>query len=252
MRHAEPQSPGTAELRVFEPQSVEYGSTTISYVVSHARRERVAIEVHPNGCVVVSAPLSASKASVRDVVRRRSAWILKQHRFFARLRPYTPERRFVSGESHLYLGRKYRLRILTTEGDERVKLDAGYLHIFTAKPDSLGVKQALLAAWYREHALRVLPERVGACLAHPLLRDAKPARLTIRTLTKRWGSWTPTGRLSLNVQLIRAPRACIDYVITHELCHLLVPNHSSKFTRLLDRVMPDWRDRKEQLEWRLA
>jgi predicted metal-dependent hydrolase len=251
MRYTELNSEATA-LRIFEPQFVEYGSTTIPFFVTHTKRKRVSIEVHPNLCIVVSAPPNATTMSVREVVRRKAAWILKQHRFFARLRPYTPERRFVSGESHLYLGRKYRLRIRKTENEEWVKLDAGYLHIHTATPDRLETKRALLADWYRSHAFRVLPERVGACLAHPLLHDAKPARITIRALTKRWGSCTQAGRLTLNIDLIRAPRACIDYVITHELCHLLIPNHSSKFTRLLDRVMPDWRDRKQQLEWRLA
>lgn len=239
-------------LRIFEPRFVEYGSITIPFFVTHTARKRVSIEVHPNLCVVVSAPMSASASSVRDVVTRKAGWILKQCRFFTRLRPYTPPRRFVSGESHLYLGRKYRLRIRKTESAESVKLDAGYLHIYTATPESIDVKRKLLAAWYRSHALRVLPERIAACLAHPLLRDAKPTGVSIRPLTKRWGSCTPAGRLLLNVHLIRAPRGCIDYVITHELCHLLVPNHSPKFTRLLERVMPDWRDRKQELEWRLA
>jgi predicted metal-dependent hydrolase len=251
MRQSYQQS-GTAALRVLEPQSVEYGSITITYFVTRTERSRVSIEVHPNFRVIVSAPCTATTAGIRETVKRKASWILKQHRFFADLLPRTPERRFVSGESHLYLGRQYRLRVRETKDDERVKLNAGYLHVYTATPASVDAKQKLLAAWYRGHALRVLPQRVNACLAQPLLLCARPSRIEIRPLRKRWGSCSPAGRLTLNVDLIRAPRGCIDYVITHELCHLLVPNHSSSFIRLLDRVMPDWRERKQQLEQRLA
>ena len=120
------------------------------------------------------------------------------------------------------------------------------------EPRSVETKEAVLMAWYRRQAARVFPGRLMACAEHPTWRRLPKPRLLIRSLQKRWGSCGRTGRLTLNVSLIRAPRGCIDYVITHELCHLLVPNHSSKFTRLLDRVMPDWRDRKLQLERRLA
>lgn len=244
--------PSSVALRIVEPQFIEYGTTTIAYVVTRADRKRVSIEVHPRLMVMVTAPKQATMDSIRKVVHARARWILRQCRYFADLLPRTPKRRFVSGESHLYLGRKYRLRIREADGEERVKLDSGYLHIFTNATDSLEAKHALLTEWYRCHANRVLPERVAACLTHPLLHNARPSQLRIQTLKARWGSCSPRGRLTLNVDLVRAPRGCIDYVITHELCHLLVSNHSSKFTRLLDRVMPDWRDRKQQLERRLA
>jgi len=239
-------------LRVFEPQFVEYGTTTIPYIVTRADRKHVSIEVHPKLIVIVSAPLHATTEAIGKVVHSKANWILRQCRYFADLLPHTPTRRFVSGESHLYLGRKYRLRIRAADGPEGVRLDSGYLHIFTNATGSIEAKKALLDDWYRRHAERVLPQRVEACLVHPLLRSAQPSQVRIRALRKRWGSCSPTRRLTLNVSLIRAPRACIDYVITHELCHLLVPNHSSKFTRLLARIMPDWRDRKQQLERRLA
>lgn len=244
--------PRTTALRIFEPQFVDYGSTIVTYVATRAERKRMSIEVHPNLHVVVSAPRRATADAIREAVRRKASWILQQRRFFADLLPRTPTRRFVSGETHLYLGRQYRLRIREAEGLERVKLDSGCLYIYTDARDSVDIKQKLLAEWYRGHAHRVLPERVRACLAHPVLRRIHPSRLEIRRLRKRWGSCSPRGRLTLNVDLIRAPRACIDYVITHELCHLIVPNHSPKFTRLFDRVMPDWRERKQQLERRLA
>lgn len=246
------QHSGSATLRTLEPQFVDYGTTTIPYVVTRADRKRVSIEVHPKLMVMVTAPMDATREAIQDAVLSKARWIVRQRRYFVDLLPHTPARRYVSGESHLYLGRKYRLRIHEGDADECVKLDGGYLHIFTKAPDSLETKRALLADWYHGHAERLLPNRVSVCLTHSLLRDARPTQVRIRKLAKRWGSCSPQGRLSLNVDLIRAPRGCIDYVITHELCHLIEPNHSSNFMRLLDRVMPDWRDRKQQLERRLA
>jgi len=239
-------------FRILEPRSIEYGTTTIPYIVTRSERKRVSIEVHPNLIVLVNAPTHATAEAIGDIVRQKAPWILQQRRHFADLLPHTPKRRFVSGESHLYLGRKYRLKIHAAPGIELARLDSGYLHIYTNAPGSVEAKEAVLAAWYSRCAARVFPERLTACADHPTLRHLAKPRLFIRSLQKRWGSYSRTGRLTLNISLIRASRGCIDYVITHELCHLLVANHSPKFTRLLDRVMPDWRERKQQLERRLA
>lgn len=241
-----------APLRVLEPRFVDYGDTPIPYFLTRSERKHVSIEVHPDLVVMVNAPRHATMREIAAIVERKAAWILRQQRAFADLLPYTPARRFVSGESHLYLGRKYRLKIHEAAEIETAKLAAGYLHVYTNAPNLPDATQALLAEWYRGHAERVFPQRLEVCASHAALRAVPRPRLFIRLLRKRWGSCSTSGRLTLNVSLIRAPRGCIDYVITHELCHLLVPNHSSKFIRLLNRVMPDWRDRKQQLERMLA
>lgn len=232
--------------------SVAYGSKVIAYRVERMNRRRAAIEVNPDLSVVVKVPQPASVSAVRSAVRQKARWILRQQRHFSDLLPRTPKRRLVNGESHLYLGRKYRLRVEEHAGSDRITLSGGYLHLKVSASATARKRAALLRAWYLVQAHRVFRERLDACCQHPAFRRIDDVHLIIRRMTRRWGSCTPRRDLVLNTELIRAPRGCIDYVITHELCHLVVPDHSRKFTNLLDRVMPDWRDRKRQLERMLA
>jgi predicted metal-dependent hydrolase len=235
-----------------DDDSVRYGSTVITYRVDRTKRRRAAIEVNPDLTVVVKVPMPASASAIRWAVRQKARWILRQQRHFSDLLPKTPKRRLVSGESHLYLGRKYRLRVEEHTGPDRVTLSGGYLHLRISASAKASKRAALLRSWYLVHARRVFRERFEARRQHPAFRGIGDVHLIIRRMTRRWGSCTPRRNLVLNTELIRAPRGCIDYVITHELCHLVVPDHSRKFTNLLDRVMPDWRDRKRQLERMLA
>lgn len=215
-------------------------------------RKRAAIEVSPDLTVTVKAPHGASDAAIQLAIRRKAHWITRQQRFFSDLLPKTPKRRLVNGESHLYLGRKYRLRVERQPGPDRAALSGGYLHLMVAATPTAAKRAALLRSWYLLQARRVFRDRLDACMQHPAFRRVGEVHLIIRRMTRRWGSCTARRNLVLNTELIRAPRGCIDYVITHELCHLLVAGHSRKFTNLLDRVMPDWRDRKRQLERTLA
>jgi predicted metal-dependent hydrolase len=231
---------------------VRYGSTVITYRVERMKRRRAAIEVNPDLTVIVKVPALASVSAIRSAVREKARWILRQQRFFSDLLPKTPKRRLVGGESHLYLGRKYRLRVHECHGEEAVTLSGGYLHLKIAASAARSKRVAVLQRWYLLQARRVFGERFQACLQHPAFRRIDDVHLIIRRMTRRWGSCTSRRNLVLNTELVRAPRGCIDYVITHELCHLIIPDHSRKFTNMLDRVMPDWRDRKRQLERRLA
>lgn len=228
------------------------GTPRIEYTVAFGARRRLAIEVHPDLSVIVRAPHHTTPEFLENAVQRKSRWIHRQLQFFSLFLPRTPARRYVSGETHLYLGRRYQLKVLRTRDEESVRLDAGEIRITTRTPASLEAKQALLESWYRDHATTFLRKRFDVCLLHSAFRTAKTALLSIRTLKKRWGSCSPRGRITLNLDLIRASRPCIDYVITHELCHLIEPSHSAKFDRLLARVMPDWRSRKNQLETLLS
>ena len=166
--------------------------------------------------------------------------------------PRTPARRYVSGESHLYLGRQYRLKV--TRGEHsNVRMLRGKLLVESEQPGNADITRELISAWYRSKALEKFPERLEICLK--CFRDAegvRPKALIIRNLRLRWGSMSPSGRLMLNSRLIEAPIAAIDYVIMHELCHTRVPNHGKKFYDLLRRVMPDWQPRKDRLERLLA
>ncbi|MCA8936489.1 MAG: M48 family metallopeptidase [Planctomycetes bacterium] len=235
-----------------ESHSIDWGSKTIEFSLHRADRKRVAIEVNPDLSVLVRAPASADLQPVLAVVRKKAKWILKQQRYFEQFLPRSPERTYVSGESHLYMGRHYRLKVHAVDDEPRVRLHGGYIHIYCADPADRASKHELVENWYRDHAAPVFSQRLAQCLDHRVFRKLSSPQVQIRKMKRRWGSCTRAGRVLLNLDLIRAPRRCIDYVVTHELCHLLVPEHTPEFFRLLRKVMPDWESRKTELEARLA
>jgi predicted metal-dependent hydrolase len=172
---------------------------------------------------------------------------LRQQRELERYLPQTPPRRYVSGETHRYLGRQYRLTV-SAGTPESVKLTRGRLHIYTADKDHPERVRQLLDDWYERQARRIFPERLQAVLPRmqPLGVTSEPT-VQIKPLQARWGSCTGSGTITLNLRLVQVTKPYIDYVIVHELCHLVEHNHSKRFYALLDRAMPDWRERRRQL-----
>ena len=218
----------------------------VTYQLVFAERKLLAIEVFPDMRVVVRAPEHESRAVIHRAVQRKRRSIGRQLRYFASFLPRTPNRRYVSGETHLYLGRQYRLKVLRNALEQGVKLTRGEICVRAGND----VKTPL-DEWYRSHAKRVFKSRLNDWLSHPAFRRMDRVTLGIRKMSRRWGSCSRLGRISLNIDLIRASRASIDYVIVHELCHRLVPRHTAAFDRLLSKVLPDWRARKAELEMRL-
>lgn len=226
--------------------TLTYGADTIRYEVRLlASRQTLAIEVHPDSRVLVRAPVGCPEVLIAERVQKRAAWIIRQLAEFERYRPRTPARQYVSGESHLYLGRQYRLKLASHDAAS-VKLARGQLLVgLPGEPDPQRVK-ALLHRWYLTRARVVFGDVLNASLRH--FKGAEPPCLVVRAMQSRWGSLSRAGTMTLNVNLVRAPRACIEYVVTHELCHLERRDHDAQFFRLLGQVMPDWERRKHRLE----
>src|SRR5664280_288894 len=185
-------------------------------------------------------------ATVVGKVRKRAGWIRRQQRFFREFLPKMPPRRYVSGETHRYLGRQYRLKVVEG-GEPGVKLKGRFIWISVPQKSSQGVRR-LVERWYLERAKDRLSrsfdrglERMGKVLA------VAPA-LRIRRMLKRWGSWTRRSGVCLNPELVKAPGSCIDYVVIHELCHAVHGHHGKEFYDLQRRIMPDWEQRKARLE----
>jgi predicted metal-dependent hydrolase len=231
---------------------VRYGIHTIAVEVVRRRRSTLEIAVEPDTRVVATAPIRASLDRIAEKIRKRGAWILRQQRFFTQYLPRKPQRKYVSGETYLYLGRQYRLRV-QSHAQEAVKLTRGFLVVQSHYPKRTSAVRALVMAWYRDRAHARFDERLEACLMRFSKPEAvTPKAVTVREMHRRWGSMSPSGRLMLNTRLIEAPNDAIDYVITHELCHIAQPHHGSRFFKLLEKVMPDWKRRKARLERTLA
>lgn len=227
---------------------ITYAGKSIPFHLSYSNRKVMEISVRPDGRVVVKAPLGTNKDLIERCIHKRAYWINRQLRHFEQFEPRTPKRRFIGGESHLYLGRKYRLKIRRSE-TKKVSLTHGYFHI--ASPDTAPEQVAkLLNEWYRRKAEICFSRALEKCWhSHrfPKKGVEKPT-LKIRTMKTRWGSLSKRGGVTLNLELVKAPVECIEYVVVHELCHLFHPNHGKAFHNLLEKCLPDWQKRKHKLE----
>lgn len=223
---------------------VIYGTSLIQYVVWYADRKTLGITVHPDGLVIIKAPIDTPKEVIKEKVSKRASWILKQQVFFKSFGNRMPERRYISGESHLYLGKQYLLRV--TEGKPNSVCFKGRCFEIVCIPKSKA--GTLMQEWYKERSKVKFAE-----IAEPIIQrfkkyEVEPTSIYIQSMSNRWGSCTPKGKIILNVELIKAPKPCIEYVITHELCHLLHRDHTKAFYELLAKEMPDWERWKNKLE----
>jgi predicted metal-dependent hydrolase len=229
-----------------------FGNGLIAFRLARRDRKTLAITVNTDLSVDAAAPEDATIERILEKVKKRSPWIQKQIRFFTQFQPRTPERFYAAGETHLYLGRQYKLKVI--QGlQERVSLHRGCLVVQSLRPRQNSLTRGLVEGWYRERAHIKFRERLLICLDRfPDTGAFEPTSLVVRHMQQRWGSMTPAGKLIINRHLVRASVDAIDYVITHELCHRRHDHHGPEFFRLLDRVMPDWEKRKMKLERQLS
>jgi predicted metal-dependent hydrolase len=227
--------------------SIRFGSETIRFYISYRTRKTLAISVHPDLEVEVSAPHGIAIEEIRTKVKKRAPWILKQKAYFERYLPHVPEKKYVSGESFRYLGRQYRLKLWKSR-DEKVMLKNGRLNVYINDPTKKPRVIKLLDEWYRERAREQFVRRSEKLLSSFNGQRVDPKSIELKVMAKRWGSCTKNGKIMLNPELIKAPASCIEYVLMHELCHLIEHNHSPRYYSLLSKMMPDWEMRKERLE----
>ncbi len=234
-------------MKLTDSHRVTYGSKNITFALEYSPRKTLAIEVHPDSSIIVKAPADAKIESIESKVIHRAAWIARQQRQFDRYAPPLPAPECVSGEGYRYLGRQYRLKLIESSSD-KIRLWQGRLEVNTPNPFDREHVEKLVSNWFRDRATIVFKERYQYCTKLVTAEAIEHSTgIELRTMSKRWGSCTPTGKIFLNPLLVSAPKDCIDYVIVHELCHLRFPNHSTSFYRLLTRIMPDWIDRKDRL-----
>jgi len=225
---------------------VIWGTVEIPYRYSFSQRKTLGISVHPDLSVTVKTPHGTSLETIREYVLRRGGWIRRAWRDFELYLPKQPERRYVSGETHRYLGRQYRLKLEQGEA-ESVKCLRGYLWVITREEPTPERAKLLLDGWYRDHAKAVFHERLLACHQRAAREGIILPLLQIRKMASRWGSFSAAGRITLNLALIKAPKECIDYVIIHELCHFKVKHHGTRFWKLMAGMMPDYEQRRAKL-----
>jgi predicted metal-dependent hydrolase len=221
-----------------------WGERTFDYTLRLQPRRDLVITVHPDLRVEVLAPESKPLERVLGRIQAKRSWIARQLQEFEGQQPLAPHQ-FVPGESCWYLGKQYRLRV--ERAGEGVTLQGGRLVVRVSPKAGRERVQAAMAGWYRTRAREVFERRALRLQRESSVLGGLEWTLRVREMKRRWGSCTVRGTITLNPALVQVAPSCIDYVIVHELVHLIEPRHSPRFYRLLGRVMPDWRQRRERL-----
>jgi len=199
----------------------------------------------PNGRVRVATPLETTDEKIKHIVLTKMDWIKKQQRKFKEQERET-KREYVSGESHYFMGKRYRLTVIQTQDKPHVKIKTNTrIHMYVKPNPTVKQKQKVLEDFYRQELKKLIPnlitkweEKIGITV--------KEAR--IKKMKTKWGSCNPKHeRIWLNLELAKKPQHCIEYIIVHEMTHILEKNHTKKFRLLMESFMPKWTQHKKEL-----
>jgi predicted metal-dependent hydrolase len=221
------------------------GGKDIEYELVRSPRRTADIVIEPDGRVIVRAPEDTSPERIEDIIETKRLWIYKNLAEWRDLNATRVIREFRNGEGFLYLGRSYRL-LLVANQDEPLLLKAGRFCLRRDLVDQGEVPAAKAAFrnYFVTRGFERISQRVGY-FAPKVGANAK--KIDVRELGSRWASCSPTGNLAFHWKCMMAPPRIIDYIVVHELCHMHHLDHSDAFWNEVDKVMPDFYERKEWL-----
>ena len=231
-------------------KQIQYGKYKYEYCLVAQNRKTISLTVYPDLQIIVKAPRDVSSEKIDDFFKRKWRWIEKQLIFFRKFQTDKKQKKYVSGESFLYLGRQYKL-IVKKALENRVSLQQGRLCLYTTTKVRDGKKnKKMIKEWYRDRMNKIFKERYSEIVKK--FDYSEIPKILTRKMNKRWGSYSKSNKITLNPLLIHASKKCIDYVIIHELCHVKHKKHDKNFYELLCRKCHDWESLKEELEVRFA
>ena len=230
---------------------LDFGGEQISYALTRtSRRKTVAITVGFDG-IRVLAPDDLNDAKVSEFVRKKAAWVLRKKAIYLEISGIASPKEFVSGEAFHYLGRPYRLKVVSDPNAVVTRVTARGANLIAPilpEHDPIIARAAVRSAlrqWYIKHAEAQFSLRMQSVCQ---TLGCEPRSISVVDQSKRWGSCDAKGRIRLNWRLVMAPVYLIDYVLAHEACHMLEHNHSRQFWRMLETIMPDYEQRIQRLD----
>ncbi len=215
----------------------ESGQIEIDQLI-RSKRRTLALIIERDGSLTVRAPKRVTAADIKSFVQEKAAWIIRTRERIKSI-AQTPKRQYLGGEKFLFLGKEYELELV---GPQRpaLKFNGGFRLASSAQKRG----ERVFAQWYREQALAVIAERVHI---YSKQHGFAPKQVRISSARTRWGSCSVHGTLNFTWRLVMAPLDVIDYVVVHELAHLRVKNHSGRFWREVERIMPEYRKHRNWL-----
>ncbi len=207
--------------------------------------KNVHLSVHPpNGRVTIAAPLRMDLDIIRAYAISKLGWIKKQQQLFNNQERETP-REFLNRESHYFKGQRYLLKVIEEDSPPKVVLNHSTIELYTRPDTSPEKKESILEEWYREQLKQVIPSTIEKW---EIKMGVKVNAFGVKKMKTKWGSCNrEEKRIWLNLELAKKPPECLEYIIVHEMIHLLERNHNGRFVSLMDECMPKWRYYKEEL-----
>ena len=222
---------------------IRLGDIAVDVVLKDIKN--VHLSVHPpTGKVRISAPLRLSLDAIHVFAISKLGWIKQQQR---KLRDQEREtrREYLDRESHYVCGHRYLLQVTETDEPPHVELKHSKMLLRVRPGASEEKKQAIVEAWYREQLKQAVPSLIEKW--EPII-DVKVKRFFVQRMKTKWGSCSPvTSGIRLNTELAKKPRECLEYIVVHEMVHLLESTHNSHFVALMDQFMPKWQFYREVL-----
>ena len=219
-----------------------------NYTVKRTNRKKTASVAVKEDAVMVTVPSGLTDKEIETIIHKKRRWIREKLYLNLKINEAHKPKEYVSGEAFSYLGRNYRMKIVDSD-EKRVSLKNGYFQIPISTNIPLEKKEKLikqkLVDWYKEHALKRLKEKSSR---YAKQIGVTPRNIHVKDYRSRWGGCSHAGEVTFNWHIIMAPNRIVDYVVAHELCHLVHHNHSAKYWKLLSSVFPDWRECKEWLK----
>ena len=196
----------------------------------------------PDGNVKVSAPLFVSDEEIIAFVKSKKEWILKKQKYILENDIKAPLK-YVNGEKHYLWGREHTLQLISNHNVKHVLVNENTIYLPIPKRSTIEKRKKILDEFYRQELKRAIPEALDKCSK---IVGRTPKSVTVRKM-KNWGNCKQDGRITLNLNLAKKDKECLEYVMIHELCHLIEFNHGKNFKKLMDRFCPDWKIIKKRL-----
>jgi predicted metal-dependent hydrolase len=196
----------------------------------------------PNGDVKVSAPIFVSDAEIIDFVKSKKEWILKKQKYILENDIKAPLK-YDNGEKHLLWGKEYSMQLISNRNVKHAFINENTLYLPIPKRSTIEKRKNILDEHYRAELKHALPEALDKCCK---IVGKTPTDIKVRKM-KNWGNCNQNGVITLNLNLAKKRPICLEYVLIHELCHLIEFNHGKKFKKLMDKFCPNWKEIKKEI-----